>query len=82
MTWPGEGITIFTSPYLTAGAPALGEAKGLIKYIFNKNKNIYIKFIYTKTIMKYRDWGLSLISFSHGYFHFLLSDKYKLTLKY
>ena len=30
MTSPGEGVTVFTSPYLSAGAPALGEAKGLI----------------------------------------------------
>ena len=30
LTSPGEGVTVFTSPYLTAGAPALGEAKGLI----------------------------------------------------
>ena len=30
LTSPGEGITVFTSPYLSAGAPALGEAKGLI----------------------------------------------------
>ena len=27
---PGEGVTVFTYPYLSAGAPALGEAKGLI----------------------------------------------------
>ena len=27
---PGEGVTVFTSPYLSAGAPALGEVKGLI----------------------------------------------------
>ena len=25
-----EGVTAFTFPYLSAGAPALGEAKGLI----------------------------------------------------
>ena len=31
LTSPGEGVTVFTSPYLSAGAPALGEAKGLIK---------------------------------------------------
>ena len=31
-TSPGEGVTVFTSPYLSAGAPALGEAKGLIKF--------------------------------------------------
>ena len=30
LTSPGEGVTIFTSPYLSAGAPSLGEAKGLI----------------------------------------------------
>ena len=28
LTSPGEGVTVFTSPYLSAGAPALGEAKG------------------------------------------------------
>ena len=30
LTSPGEGVTVFTSPNLSAGAPALGEAKGLI----------------------------------------------------
>ena len=30
LTSPGKGVTVFTSPYLNAGAPALGEAKGLI----------------------------------------------------
>ena len=30
LTSPGEGVTIFTYPYLSAGAPAQGEAKGLI----------------------------------------------------
>ena len=30
LTSPGEGVTVFTSPYLGAGVPALGEAKGLI----------------------------------------------------
>ena len=30
LTSPGEGVSVFTSPYLSAGAPALGEAKGLI----------------------------------------------------
>ena len=28
------------SPYLSAGAPALGEAKGLIIFNFQKNKKI------------------------------------------
>ena len=30
LTSPGERVTVFTSPYLSAGAPALGEVKGLI----------------------------------------------------
>ena len=30
LTSPGEGVTVFTYLYLSAGAPALGEAKGLI----------------------------------------------------
>ena len=35
MTSPGEVVTVFTSPYLSAGAPALGEAKGLIAIKIN-----------------------------------------------
>ena len=31
LTSPGEVVTVFTYPYLSAGAPALGEVKGLIK---------------------------------------------------
>ena len=34
LTSPGEGVTVFTYPYLSAGAPALGEAKGLISFDF------------------------------------------------
>ena len=30
LTSPGKVVTIFTYPYLSAGAPALGKAKGLI----------------------------------------------------
>ena len=33
-TSPGEGVAVFTYPYLSAGAPAQGEAKGLIKKNF------------------------------------------------
>ena len=29
LTSPREEVSVFTSPYLSAGAPALGEAKGL-----------------------------------------------------
>ena len=31
LTSPWEWVTVFTSPYLSAGAPAQGEAKGSIK---------------------------------------------------
>ena len=37
LTSPGEGVTVFISPYLSAVAPALGEAKGL------KNKAFTVK---------------------------------------
>ena len=42
---PGEVVSVFTSPYLSAGAPALGEAKGLIivGVIFNFKLNLFIK---------------------------------------
>ena len=36
LTSPGEVVTVFTSPYLSAGAPAQGEAKGLTIYVFLK----------------------------------------------
>ena len=32
MTSPGEGVSVFTYPYLSGRANAWGEAKGLIKY--------------------------------------------------
>ena len=35
LTWPGEGVTVFTSPYLSVGTPKQGEANGL-----NTNSNI------------------------------------------
>ena len=35
LTSPGEVVTVFASPYLSAGPPAQGEAKGL-----NVMKNI------------------------------------------
>ena len=34
LTSPGEGVTVFTSPYLSAWAPSVGEAKGLINFLF------------------------------------------------
>ena len=42
LTSPGEVVSVFTYPYLSAVAPALGEAKGLINHYFE----IIIKFIY------------------------------------
>ena len=33
LTSPREGVTVFTSPYLSAGAPALGQPKGLMELI-------------------------------------------------
>ena len=34
LTSPGEVISVFTSPYLNAGVPVIGEAKGLINYMY------------------------------------------------
>ena len=39
MTSPGEGVTVFTHPYLSAGSPALGEAKGLINDCYLRKVN-------------------------------------------
>ena len=36
LTSPWDGVTEFTSPYLSAGAPALGEDKGLKEEIFKR----------------------------------------------
>ena len=36
LTSPGEVVTVFAYPYLSAGAPAQGETKGLIKILFFK----------------------------------------------
>ena len=41
LTSTREGVTVFTSPYLSAGAPALGEAKGLNKKIYIYLENIF-----------------------------------------
>jgi hypothetical protein len=38
LTSPGEGVTIFTSPYFSAGAPERGEAKGLIIFFLESKK--------------------------------------------
>ena len=44
----GEGVTVFTSPYLSAGAPALGEAKGLMDACFYEYKYTLISFFLNK----------------------------------
>ena len=33
LTSPGEGVTIFTFPYLSAGAPEQVELKGLMQFL-------------------------------------------------
>jgi len=33
LTSPGEVVTVFTYPYLSAGAPEPGEAKGLMNLL-------------------------------------------------
>ena len=38
LTSPGEGVTVFTYPYLSEGAPVLGEAKGLIRLLWKMKK--------------------------------------------
>ena len=48
MTSPGEGVTVFTSPHLSAGAPALSEAKGLIDILIMKLIQIYLLIIIEK----------------------------------
>ena len=35
LTSQGEVVTVITYPYLSAGAPAQGKAKGLIKFLDN-----------------------------------------------
>ena len=63
MTSPREGVTVFTSPYLSAGAPALGEAKGLIQ-------NIYINFI--NILYNYKSIIKIKIIFNNSYYNFLI----------
>ena len=38
LTSSGEGVTVFTYPYLSEGVPALGEAKRLIKLLWKMKK--------------------------------------------
>ena len=41
LTSPGEMVTVFTCPYLSAGAPAQGEAKGLMS-LYNQLSEIFV----------------------------------------
>ena len=52
LTSPGEGVSVFTSPYLSAGDPELGETKGLIlsnlnNSIISLNNIVFVKFLYS-----------------------------------
>ena len=38
LTSQGEGVTVFISPYLSVGAPALGKDKGLMLCLHYLNK--------------------------------------------
>ena len=51
LTSPGEVVSVFTSPYLSAGAPALGETKGLINILSFKIIYIYIKDYLLKNLL-------------------------------
>ena len=42
LTSPGEMVSVFTYPYLSAEAPKFGEAKGLIEYEYKPKNVIYI----------------------------------------
>ena len=69
MTSPGEGVTVFTSPYLSAGAPALGEAKGLIyhldksimKYKYHHFINLLLYVIKKHSGIKKYFWGVYFV---------------------
>ena len=52
MTSPGEGVTVFTPPYLSAGAPALGEAKGLNEINELNEKNFKSKLSWKKELLE------------------------------
>ena len=41
LTSPREGVIVFKSPYLSVGAPALGEAKGLMKISWHYEEYSY-----------------------------------------
>ena len=53
MTSPWEVVSVFTYPYLSAGAPAQGEAKGLIKKWIKYNTIINKNFYETLSYMDY-----------------------------
>ena len=42
LTSLGEGVTVFTSPYLSAEAPALVEAKGLMNQMITSGEYNYL----------------------------------------
>ena len=46
LTYPGEGVSVFTYPYLSAEAPTQGEVKGLIEQAIPLYETLYIIFCY------------------------------------
>ena len=64
LTSPGEVVSVFTSPYLSVGAPALGEAKGLIKEMMNK-KLLMELIIFEKLFLQYLHLVLSQVQEMH-----------------
>ena len=51
MASQGAVVSVFTSPYLSAGAPTQGEAKGLINYL-----TCNLSQLYNFKIMKFLDY--------------------------
>ena len=68
MTAPGEEVSVFTYPYLGAGAPAQSEAKGLIKII---------KFIIINIIISLKNKRF-ILYFTIFFFNKYLMSKQKL----
>ena len=76
MTSPGEGVTVFTSPYLNAGAPAPGEAKWLIKPKIEKEKETLENYIIEYLKKLFGNWiYLIYIDCKNGFLNYLNNNK-------
>ena len=79
MTSPGEEVTVITSLYLSAGAPAPGEAKGLILED-NKYKDFLSNFIKNNYSVYPKIYGTKNGETKlEDIFNYLVSKKYYLT---